>query len=459
MREEADRYVSSFLEGGKQTDEGAQGPVAHDDESQPNGAGAPSTTNCHADPTPGETTEGGSDPEVYEVQSEDLEEVDSSLGEFAIPAAAGPACPDEKPEGPVEDAREVPPERLRDRVRGRPELLVPVGGVLLAAVMIGSAMCGSSRTNEAKDASAARAEFPQLETPEVRDKPFEKEEVERLLLDADRKEAARKRNANAIAASLAVIAKAEKLEPSKPVPAAVQNAPLVVRHLQPYKKRPAPPAPPPVEVPPATAAKVEKERVILAGYLQPGVIKLEGGAEVGQESVPAGASFKVKLQVGVSTAFSGTAVLAKLVEPIRGSDGRTILPAGATLQGDFRGSDERVLLNFHTVVVGGKKLPLKAYAVQNGLPGLRAKVVRRRREDPSQGTRAVAGGGVGLLRAATTVVGGLTSPVGAQLVDEMTSDGLNDLDREANERGAGFGLQNKVLELPAGLIFDVVTAG
>ncbi|HOX59182.1 MAG TPA: hypothetical protein PLC99_20050 [Verrucomicrobiota bacterium] len=397
--------------------------------------------------------------EVQVVQPEDLEEVDPSLGEFAIPAAAGPASPEVKPEGPAEDAREVPPERLRDRVRGRPELLVPVGGVLLAVVMIGSAMCGSSSSNEAKDPSAARAEFPELETPEVRDKPFEKEEVERLLLEADRKEAARKRNANALAASLAAVAKAEKLEPPQPAPVAVQNAPLFIHHLPPYKRRAAPSAPPPSEVPPAPADKVEKERVILAGYLQPGTIKLEGCAEVGKETVPAGASFKVRLQVGVSTAFSGTAVLAKVVEPIRGSEGRVLVPTGATLQGDFRGSDERVLLNFHTAIVGGKKLPLKAYAVQNGLPGLRAKVVKRRREDPSRGTRAVAGGGIGLLRAATTVVGGLTSPVGAQLVDEMTSDGLNDLDREARGRDAGFGLQNKVLELPAGLVFDVVTAG
>ena len=459
MKEQEDRYLSSFLEVGGQIDEASKASSVPEEESQPGGAGTLTKTDCQAGPPPAETTEEGSDPEVYEVQSEDLEEVDSSLGEFAIPAAAGPACPEVKPEVPTEDAREVPPERFLDRVRGRPEFLVPVGGVLLAAIMIGSAMCGSSSSNEVKDRSTARAEFPQLESPEVRDKPFEKEEVERLLLDADRKEAARKRNANALAASLAAVAKAEKIEPPQPAPVAVQNAPLYIHHLPPYKRRAAPSAPPPPEVPPTPADKVEKERVILAGYLQPGTIKLEGGAEVGQETVPAGASFKVKLQVGVSTAFSGTAVLAKVVEPIRGSEGRILIPTGATLQGDFRGSDERVLLNFHTAIVGGKKLPLKAYAVQNGLPGLRAKVVKKRRPEPNQGTRVLAGGGVGLLRAATTVVGGLTSPVGAQLVDEMTSDGLNDLDREANERGTGFGLQNKVLELPAGLIFDVVTAG
>jgi hypothetical protein len=453
---EQDKYFSSFQEEGDLCDLDSQETVV-----------------VHLDPRPGSPSEEARGKmgrksqdieeaipvaEVYAVQPEDLEEVDPSLAEFAIPVTQESASSSGEVEKAPEDRPELPKEGIRDRIRGRPELLVPAGGVLVAVLLIGSAMCGSKSPDESRKAGQDRPEFPRLETPEVRDKPFEREEVERLLLEADKKEAARKRNARAISANLVGVSDPERMERPKPLPPKAQDVPLFVRPLPRYVHQEAPAEPAPTEAVQADSERI-RERILLAGYLKPGTIKVEEGSDNPKASIQAGATFKVKLQVGVNTTFHGTAVLARVVEPVRDSEGRSVLPASATLQGDFRGSGDRVLLSFHTALVGEKKIPIKAYAVQGGLPGLKAKVIKKKSAGSGRATKAVAGGGVGLLRAATSLVGGMASPAGAQIVDNMTRDGLQDLDREARGSESGNGLENNALELPAGLVFEVVSAG
>jgi hypothetical protein len=129
------------------------------------------------------------------------------------------------------------------------------------------------------------------------------------------------------------------------------------------------------------------------------------------------------------------------------------------LQGTFRGSPDRVLLDFHTALVSGKKLGLKAFAIQGGLPGLVAKAKKTGGKRESQsGERATQVAARGALRTAGGVVSALSgSGIGGQLVGNLGQEGVSELGRDV--QGGGYAMEQTILEIPAGTTFDLVTAG
>ena len=361
----------------------------------------------------------------------------------------------------VDEEAEKPRRSLLDRFRNQPVLLVPVGGVAIAVWMFASAVMGRSAPveNVTESSEDATEEFPILEPPEVRKDPFTNYEVEKMLNESV-KDASKNQNKrmNTDSADQAIgdheVKKTQRLKKKRAALKAkrkkkrrhkrkkrnsvvvdrsysnVQNETSSEMELAAAPRRPRPPRG--------------------AGFYKAGVtISASAGKKnSGNTSVPPGTSFMARLKVGVSTDFAGATVLAEVLEPV--GDGKSeVLPRGSLIKGRMRGTGDRIYIDFHTAVAGGRKTKLKGYAVTGKLPGIPAKVRGGPGAEDTSRTGSVLSRGS--LRTAQGVVGTLGGDsVTGQLVRNVAGESLNEVRQDVNERTV------TTLELPAGTEFQVV---
>ena len=356
---------------------------------------------------------------------------------------------------------EKPRRSLLDKFRNKPVLLVPVGGIAIAVWMFASAVMGGSAPveNVTESSEDVKDGFPVVEPPEVRKEPFTNYEVEKMLNESV-KDAARiqigRMNSNS-AGTASGEHEVKKTRGSKKRRASFgpkrkkksrqkkrkRNSVAVERGDNPVldetsattdldaaPRRPRPPRG--------------------AGFYKAGVtISASAGKKKGGNTlIPPGTSFLARLKVGVSTDFAGATVLAEVLETV--GDGKSVfLPKGSLIKGRMRGTGDRIYIDFHTAVAGGRKTTLKGYAVTGKLPGIPAKVRGGPGAEDTSRTGSVLSRGS--LRTAQGVVGQLGGgSVTGQLVRNVAGESLNEVRQDVNERTV------TTLELPSGTEFQVV---
>jgi hypothetical protein len=361
----------------------------------------------------------------------------------------------------IDGADEKNTESVLDRIRARPAALaVPLAGILFAGWMVLSA-AGKKEPKSAMKETPEKivADFPEIEEPKLRDEPIRKEELERMMLEADEK--ARKRRKSEEAISLPEKTRAPAKEDIQ-----ASQVEKIIKKVQARGAR-ASKAPNTKETPPEkttqpiqlkdseTAPTAIKKTPRGEAFYRAGVtIKV---AEVSKDTekrsnakFAPGTTFKARLMVGVSTELSSATVLAKAMEPVRGLDGEIAIPSGATLQGRMRGSADRIFFDFHTVLVGSERLTVNGYAVSGKLPGVPA-VVREGGAPPSEsragsvlarGALATANGAVGAALGGTTIA--------HELARNVAVEGMSEVGREVTAT------PERTLELPQGTVFSVV---
>ncbi|HEU5039989.1 MAG TPA: glycine zipper domain-containing protein [Gemmatimonadales bacterium] len=160
----------------------------------------------------------------------------------------------------------------------------------------------------------------------------------------------------------------------------------------------------------------------------------ETGATPGAEAIPAGAELHAALVDSIHSRrdTAGQIVTARLMENVTGRDGRTLLPAGSTVQltvvriapaGSRNAADGRLELRVDSITAGG--MPLKVAAQVSPVPHeLRGRGVTGS-EAAKVGAGAAAGAIAGRVLGGDTrgaVIGGVVGAAGGAAVAHQTAD-------------------------------------
>jgi type IV secretory pathway VirB10-like protein len=359
---------------------------------------------------------------------------------------------------------------LRNRFLQRPALLaIPLVGIGVLVYTIITVMGGQSEA-PASPAIVSTSEFPQLEMPKVSEEPVTIEKIKVAIHKAEHSntppppdfslQAKKKKNLDnrdSARKQVLVIRERAKSKVNR------------VAKRPPRKKRPEPASKaPPEEV--RLAAPVDTTTVIRRTssgivveqvprkrlkpvpeglYGPAGFAEREGEKKITEKEnpsfLPVGTTLEAKLQVGISSAFRGAQVLARVTKPVEKEES-VLLPSGTTLTGRMSAGDDRIFIDFNKATTPeGSTIELRGYAVSGKLPGIPARVTVQ--EDSSGDSSYITRGAV---RTAQGALFGVSGTVAHDLVRNVGSEGLSDAQREVYKRPA------RTLELSAGTKFRVV---
>jgi len=352
---------------------------------------------------------------------------------------------------------------IKERVHERPAVLsLPFAGAVILLYLVVSLVGGKAETQPT--AALLKAEMPSFETPKIREEPYTLSEVQMALSKAESKQSLRppdyaarpKDKKNQQPRVVLIREKADKKKPA----GVAKRAKRRIRPKKPVAVVPDEP-PEPEEtrtVIRRTSAGIVVEQVPVprrketstAAYGPAGFAKREEkkqNEKTGSSPLSVGATMKAALQVGISSAFRGAPVLARLTEPVR-KDKVVLLPAGSTLTGNMSAGEKRIFINFHKATSrAGKSVTFRGYAVSGKLPGIPAAVTET--EKPQDSSYVAKGA----LRTAQTAILGISGSVAQDLVRNTASEGLEDAQRGVYKSSS------RILELAAGTKFEVVVTG
>jgi len=355
---------------------------------------------------------------------------------------------------------------IKERVHERPAVMsLPFAGAVILLYLVGSLVGGKAETQPT--AALLKAEMPSFETPKIRKEPYTLEEVQMALSEAESKQSPRPPDYAAGPKDKEnqqprVVLIREKAEEKKPIKAAKRAK----RRIRPKKPVAVVPDKPPELPEPEetrtvirrTSAGIVVEQVPVphrketssAAYGPAGFAKREEkkqNEKTGSSPLSVGATMKAVLQVGISSAFRGAPVLARLTEPVR-KDKAVLLPAGSTLTGNMSAGKKRIFINFNKATTKtGESISFRGYAVSGKLPGIPAAVTET--EKPQDSSYMAKGA----LRTAQTAILGISGSVAQDLVRNTASEGLEDAQRGVYKSSS------RILELAAGTKFEVVVTG